>query len=104
MGLLEASGLRFDHLWIMGLHDEALPAAPSPNPFIPISMQHEYGLPHSSSDRELAFGGKLMERLLASAPDIVLSYPETEGDRALAPSPLLAAGSWQSMDRADRVQ
>ncbi|HEX4594432.1 MAG TPA: hypothetical protein VH157_09160, partial [Bryobacteraceae bacterium] len=35
MGLLEASGLRFDHLWIMGLHDEALPAAVSPNPFIP---------------------------------------------------------------------
>ncbi len=27
MGMLEAAGLRFDHLWIMGLHDEALPAA-----------------------------------------------------------------------------
>ncbi len=35
-----------------------------------------------------------MERLLASAPDVVLSYPETEGDRALAPSPLVADGSW----------
>ena len=37
MGLLEATGLRFDHLWIMGLHDEALPAAANPNPFLPIS-------------------------------------------------------------------
>ncbi len=30
MGMLEAAGLRFDHLWIMGLHDEALPAPANP--------------------------------------------------------------------------
>ena len=87
MGLLEASGLRFDHLWIMGLHDDALPAPPSPNPFLPVSLQREFQLPHSSAARELEFGGKLIDRLLASAPDVVVSYPETEGDRALAPSP-----------------
>ena len=39
-----------------------------------------------------------MERLLASAPDVVLSYPETEGDRALSPSPLVPAGSWLAED------
>ncbi|MGB6946687.1 MAG: PD-(D/E)XK nuclease family protein [Bryobacteraceae bacterium] len=94
MGMLEAAGLRFDHLWIMGLHDEALPAAASPNPFLPTSLQRQCGLPHASPDRELEFANKLMERLLASAPDVVLSYPETEGDRALAPSPLVAEGSW----------
>ncbi len=94
MGMLEAAGLRFDHLWIMGLHDEALPAAASPNPFLPTSLQRHYQLPHSSAERELEFASKLMERLLASAPDVVLSYPETEGDRALAPSPLVAEGSW----------
>jgi len=101
MGLLEASGLRFDHLWIMGLHDEALPAAASPNPFIPISMQREYGLPHASPERELTFAGKLIGRLLASAPEIMLSYPGTEGDRVLAPSPLLASGSWDGWDGVD---
>ena len=37
MGMLEAAGLRFDHLWIMGLHDEALPAPANPNPFLPTS-------------------------------------------------------------------
>ena len=96
MGPLEASGLRFDHLWIMGLHDEALPAASSPNPFIPISLQREHGLPHASAERELSFARKLIDRLLASAPDIILSYPETEGDRLLAPSPLLAGVSWRA--------
>ena len=67
MGLLEASGLRFDHLWIMGLHDEALPAAANPNPFLPISMQREHQLPHSSAERELEFAVKLMDRLLQSS-------------------------------------
>jgi ATP-dependent helicase/nuclease subunit B len=102
MGLLEASGLRFDHLWIMGLHDEALPGAASPNPFIPISLQREYGLPHATPDRELVFAGKLIGRLLASAPDIVLSYPETEGDRVLSPSPVLADGSWHTGSHGDQ--
>jgi ATP-dependent helicase/nuclease subunit B len=94
MGLLEASGLRFDHLWIMGLHDEALPAAVNPNPFLPISKQREHQLPHSSAQRELEFARKLTDRLLGSAPDIVLSYPATEGDRVLGPSPLVAGGRW----------
>lgn len=94
MGLLEASGLQFDHLWIMGLHDEALPAAANPNPFLPIPLQREHQLPHSSAERELEFAVKLMDRLLGSARHAVLSYPATEGDRALEPSPLVAGGRW----------
>lgn len=94
MGMLEASGLRFDHLWVMGLHDEALPAVARPNPFLPNSLQREHQLPHSSAEREFEFAKKLMERLRASARDLVCSYPETEGDRRLSPSPLVAAESW----------
>ncbi len=96
MGLLEASGLRFDHLWVMGLHDEALPTAANPNPFLPISLQREHKLPHSSAERELEFATKLMDRLLVSARHVVLSFPSVEGDRALAPSPLVADGRWQT--------
>jgi ATP-dependent helicase/nuclease subunit B len=94
MGMLEAAGLRFDHLWIMGLHDEALPAASNPNPFVPTALQRQHNLPHCSAARELEFAATLMQRLLRSAPNIVLSYPEREGDRTLAPSPLVAGGVW----------
>jgi ATP-dependent helicase/nuclease subunit B len=94
MGMLEAAGLRFDHLWIMGLHDEALPAAANPNPFIPSALQRQHNLPHCSAARELEFATTLMERLLRSAPDVVLSYPEREGDRTLGPSPLVTEASW----------
>jgi ATP-dependent helicase/nuclease subunit B len=94
MGMLEAAGLRFDHLWIMGLHNEALPAPANPNPFLPVALQREHRLPHSSAEHELEFAAKLIDRLLAGAPHVVLSYPETEGDRVLAPSPLVDRGAW----------
>ena len=102
MGMLEAAGLRFDHLWIMGLHDEALPAAANPNPFLPTSLQRQRRLPHSSAEHELDFANTLMERLLASAPDVALSYPETEGDRTLAPSALVAGGWWLEEEQQPR--
>ncbi len=104
MGMLEAAGLRFDHLWIMGLHDEALPAPANPNPFLPTFLQRQHWLPHSSSEGELDFANKLMERLLASAPEVVLSYPETEGDRALAPSPLIPVGVWLAGEEVKRTR
>ena len=54
-------GLRFDHLWVMGLHHEAWPQSANPNPFLPIALQREHKLPHSSADRELEFAAKVME-------------------------------------------
>jgi len=89
LGVLEASGLQFDHLWVMGLHDEAWPGPPGPNPFLPIRMQREAGIPRCSPERELAFARLITDRLLATAPDIVISYPTREEDRELAPSPLI---------------
>ena len=94
MGVLEASGLSFDHLWVMGLRDEALPAPARPNPFLPLSMQREHRLPHASPERELEFAKKILARLLASAPDVVLSYPAQEGEQTLLPTPLLGAVEW----------
>ena len=43
LGMLEASGLEFDSLWIMGLHDGAWPAPLRPNPFIPLPLQRDVG-------------------------------------------------------------
>lgn len=98
MGMLEAAGLNFDRLWIVGLDDEALPATANPNPFLPISLQCEYKLPHSSAERELEFSKNLIQRLLDSAPHAVVSYSEMQGDRALKPSPLVPAGPWRALN------
>jgi probable DNA repair protein len=89
MGTLEASGLSFDHLWVAGLDNETWPPAPSPDPFLPIRLQREAGVPRCSAERELGFTALVTDRLLASSGDIVVSYPTRDGDRELGPSPLI---------------
>jgi len=86
----EMIGLEFDHLWVMGLHDEVFPAPASPNPFLPASLQREYGVPHSSAHWEFEAAKRTFGRLGGSASEVVFSYPRMEGDRMLAPSPFLA--------------
>ena len=89
LGVLETSGLQFDHLWLMGLHDGVWPAAPRPNPFLPLALQRELGLPHASAERELEVAQRTTARLLGSAGELVVSVPRNEGDRALRASPLV---------------
>ena len=91
MDMLEAAGSQFDALWIAGLHGGVWPEAPRPNPFLPLSLQRSVGMPHSSPDRELAYAKHVTERLLASAAEVVCSYPSFSGDEKLRVSPLIEA-------------
>ncbi len=90
LGMLEAACLQFDCLWIMGLHDGAWPVPPRPNPFIPLPLQRKAGLPHSSEERELQVSRTMTRRLLASAPEVIASSPQRQGDEELRPSPLIS--------------
>lgn len=92
LGVLEAAGLHFSHLWVMNLGSDAWPDKPSPNPFIPIHVQHKLGMPHASFARELRFAQTMMQRLLGSSPHIILSYAEQgeEAEAKILPSPLIA--------------
>lgn len=87
LGLLESSGMYFDRAWIMGCHEHALPQEPSPNPFIPVWVQRERGLPRSSSERELLFARTAVERLVRCAPSVEVSYPifSDEKERRVSP-------------------
>jgi len=89
VGLLESAGLHFDHLWVMGGSEETFPAAPRPNPFLPVALQVEKGMPHAGAERELQFARKVLRRLKAASRDIIFSYPERGGDCELRPSPLI---------------
>lgn len=89
LGYLEAAGLHFDHLWLVGMHDAAWPQPSRPNPYLPISLQRANGVPHSSADRELEFALRLTGQLLDGAPNGVVSCAEQEGDQKLRPSLLV---------------
>lgn len=89
LGLYEISGLRFDHLWVVGLHNDNWPAGARPNPFIPAQLQTALQLPHSNPQRELEVARNITRRLLETSPDCVFSYPGQIDGEAVLPSPLL---------------
>jgi probable DNA repair protein len=91
LGVLEAAGMRFDSLWVMGLSDETWPPAPRPNPFLPVELQRAAALPHSSAVAALAQARRLTDEWLGAAREVVLSHPRRDNDRELKPSPLIAA-------------
>lgn len=88
LGVLEATGLWFDHVRVIGCHEYALPSEPSPNPFIPLNLQRAKNLPHSTGERELEFARAVARRLLSSAPSLLVSWPLVSEDRELKVSPL----------------
>jgi len=96
MGTLEAAGLEFDHLWVLGMHEEAFPPPPRPNPFLPLELQRHCGMPRSDAARELDFAEKVAARLLGSSVDVVVSYPRQSDGQGLQASPLF--------DRLDEAQ
>ncbi len=89
VGLLESSGMQFDHLWVMGCHNEALPTHPEPNSFLPYEIRSRYSIPRSNPQRELKFAEQSLSRLLMASPKVHFSYPLHEGDVDREISPLL---------------
>jgi probable DNA repair protein len=90
LGLIEAAGMTFDHLWVMGLSDEAWPTPAHLNPFIPVHLQRVAGIPNASPAAALERARELTAEWLGCAGEVVLSYPQRDGERDLAPSPLIA--------------
>lgn len=101
LGTLEAAGINFDHLWVMGVDQENWPPSPSPNPFIPIKIQKKNFLPHSSAERELYFCEKLINRFKHSAKQIIFSYVNQIEDRIIEQSSLIADIPETSIDSLD---
>jgi len=89
LGVLEAAGMEFDHLWVMGLTDAVWPPAPRPNPFLPIEAQRAAGIPQGSAAASLELARRLAGEWLNCAEEVVLSYPQREDDREFKPSPLI---------------
>ncbi|WP_297326038.1 PD-(D/E)XK nuclease family protein [Nitrosomonas sp.] len=92
LGVLEAAGMEFDYLWVMGLSDEQWPLRARPNPFLPPELQRKAKLPLGSTLESSAYCQRLTDGWLSSAKEVILSYPKYSDDRdghELKPSPLI---------------
>ena len=74
LGVLEAGGLAFDHLRLVGFGQQQWPPPPSPNPMLPVQWQKEWKMPRASAERELELAQGLTADLLNAAEDKVVSY------------------------------
>ncbi|MET0355379.1 MAG: PD-(D/E)XK nuclease family protein [Cellvibrio sp.] len=89
LGALEAAGLQFSHLWVMGLSDNQWPPAPTPNPLLPLQLQREHQMPHASATRELEIAQGLTQRYRQSAQQIIFSSAHSDGETELRASALI---------------
>ena len=99
LGLLEASGLRFDQLWILGMTSQNFPASVAINPMLPAELQRQHQMPHALPQRELDIARELLQGFQANSNRLILSYPQLKDEEQLEPSPLLR--SFPSLDSED---
>ena len=74
LGILEATGLPFDGLWVAGLAAERWPSPPRPNPFLPLPWQRGRNVPRSNASRELEYAKALAPQWLRAARRVVFSH------------------------------
>ena len=89
LGVLEAAGMHFDALWVLGLTDTSWPPPANPNPLLPAETLRMAGAPNASAPVQLDFAQRIQHRLLQSAPNISFSYPRMNAATEQQPSPLI---------------
>ncbi len=92
LGVFEAAGMEFDHLWVMGLSDTEWPLRPRINSFLPIELQRSAKLPLGSASESLELARRFTSEWRYSSDEVIFSYPrhgDERDDRELTPSPLI---------------
>ncbi|HEU4627037.1 MAG TPA: PD-(D/E)XK nuclease family protein [Steroidobacteraceae bacterium] len=81
--------VRYDGVWVAGLHADVWPQPVQPDPFLPLDAQIAAGVPSATAAGRAAEAQALLTAWRASTPHLVLSAPLRAEDVQLAPSPLL---------------
>lgn len=90
LGVLEASGLQFDHLVVVGFNANNWPQKNKINPFIPLELQREKNMPGSSAEREFEYARDLSSSLLNSAKHIIVTSSDSDTANSLVTAPFFA--------------
>jgi probable DNA repair protein len=89
-GPAESAGLAADAIWFLGADEDSWPAAAATHPLLPIQVQRDAGMPHSTPQRDWNFSLAITRRLIASAPMVHFSFAAQKGDVETRPSRLIA--------------
>lgn len=89
---LEPPGMGFDGLWIAGLGAPAWPRAATPDPFLPVRLQDQLGLPGATAARCLDEAIATTAAWLGTATEVVFSWPMQQDDARVDRSRVLPQG------------
>ncbi len=90
LGILEASGLQFDHLIVIGFNTGNWPQKNKINPFLPLDLQRDKNMPGSSAEREYEYARNLSNSLLNSAKHIIVTSGESDTENKLTTAPFFS--------------
>ncbi|MFT4571869.1 MAG: ATP-dependent helicase/nuclease subunit B [Candidatus Binatia bacterium] len=90
--LLDAAGLSWDRVWVLGMNDQVVPAPAQPSVLLPVVWQRANRVRRGSPEAELAFARERIRRLYASAPVLHVGWRRLGASgEELGPSPLIDA-------------
>jgi ATP-dependent helicase/nuclease subunit B len=82
--------LRYDGIWVSGLHAGTLPERARFDPFIPVSLQRQAGVIAADAAALVSQAEQALNILCRSSQEFIVSAPAHAEDLELAASPLLA--------------
>jgi ATP-dependent helicase/nuclease subunit B len=89
LGLLESGGMDFDYIWLSGFSEENWPPKPAPNPFLSLALQEKFQLANASFLRQEKYAGLVLDRLLHSADNCIMSIADPDKERPASFSMML---------------
>lgn len=90
MGLLDAAGLDFDKVYVVGMTADVFPAPTRPHPLLPAEWQRTAGFPLASPEAEAEFAATVWRRVGSCCAELVVSWPTTGArGETFVPSPVL---------------
>lgn len=95
----DAVGLHFDHAWVLGASNKVLPLPADPNPFLPLDLLAEAGVPEATGEGQLERARRLLNALLAASQEVTVScFSHDANGSNTGPSELL--GPWPDVSHA----
>jgi RecB family exonuclease len=87
----------YDGIWVLGLAESRWPAPPRPDPYVPLREQREHHWPEAGVAERRAQALWALSRWQRRTRELVLSYPQTEGEIHHRPTALpgLPASAWE---------
>lgn len=96
--------VRYDGIWVCGLHAAEWPGPSRPDPFIPQPLQVAAGLPEATAAGTLELARTITHNLLGAAPRVIVSWPRRLADAEAQASPLLDALPAAPPDEMQRLR